>query len=770
MRRAAELLVVVSGLVGASGCTSCSITSDKSPYFGTTERRGKDPHTFYVNNGGEPEYLDPAMAHDTASTSLVESLFEGLVVYGPDAEPTPGVATSWDQTPDNRLFRFHLRDDAKWSDGQPVTAHDFEYAWKRVLTPKTASQAASNLYSLLNGEDFNLGKLKTPREEAPLLDQPETGAHELSKLAKGAHLRVLARSPMKAVSSVTPFDEAPKAGTILTYDPPNAKTKSAEVFTVDGAARAAGDGAWKGKEVRILERLGPVKCNDEDDYFYRVADGDKRGVLPGCLLADAGAKKSFALVASLERLPTFTATKDAAEEKATPGAPEPQGPPLGFVDASLLTDDAAAVGVRATDDHTLEVELKGPTPYFIDLACAATLSPVRRDVIEKFEARGEPDLWTRPENIVSNGTYVLDEWKFRYELTMKRNPHHRLFDKLKIHRVVELEVEELVAGMNLYQAGEIDYIGENSTIPPDYIKFLSTKKDFQRTDYLGTYWYEFNTKKAPTDNVLVRRALNLAVDKQQLVDKVVLGGQSPATHYVPDLTGLGYAARVQADKAKGADPFSTPEYAFDPDHARKLLGEAGYKIVKDGDGFRAEGFPPLEILYNTSEGHKKIAVAIQDMWKRHLGVSVTLRNEEWKVMLKNVRDRNFQVVRFGWIGDYNHPQTYLDTFLTWSPNNRTGWSSPEFDALLARAAATPDPGESIGLYRDAEKMAVDAMAKMPLYFYTKVTLKKPWVKGFHFNVRNQQLVRYLWIDEGWRTNDDNGPAFALEAFPKPGAY
>src|SRR5579871_433010 len=156
-------VVMLLALVLLSACSGCSIANDKSPYFGTTTRVGKDPHTFYTNAGGEPEYLDPGMLHDTASEALVDSLFEGLAAYGPDAEPRPAVASGWDESADHRLFRFHLRGDAKWSDGKPVTAGDFEYAWKRVLQPDTASQSASNLYVLKNGEAFNTGKLKSAK-------------------------------------------------------------------------------------------------------------------------------------------------------------------------------------------------------------------------------------------------------------------------------------------------------------------------------------------------------------------------------------------------------------------------------------------------------------------------------------------------------------------------------------------------------------------------------------------------------------------------------
>lgn len=760
--RAFALATMTVVVVATPGCSGCSVVNDKSEWFGTTDRKGKDPHTFYVNSGGEPEYIDPAMVHDSISESMANNLFEGLAAYGLDAEPTPAVAKSWDQSPDNRLFRFHLRDDAKWSDGKPVTAHDFEYAWKRVLTPVTASLSASNLYILLNGEDFNLGRLKSLAAETAVLKAPAAGAASSQTLPKGTPLRILARSPMVVAAESAPFDAVPEAKG-LGFDPANPKSKAAERITIDGAERSSSGASWKGKEVAVVERLAKVRCNDEDDFFYRVEVDGKSAVLPGCMLQPSTAKGGFALVAPIEKLPTFKAS-----DPVKTGGEAPV--PLGFVPSDGLVDDPRVLGVKATDDHTLEVELAGPAPYFLDLACHATLFPVRKDVIEKFEALHEPDLWTRPENIVSNGPYVLDEWKFRYEITMKRNPQHYLFDKLQIHKIVWVEVEDYLQTISLYQAGEIDYIGENLSLPTDYIKYLATKKDFQKKDFLATYWYEFNTKKAPTDNVLVRRALNLGIDKQQLIDKVVLGGQAAATHYVPDLTGLGYSDAVAADRAAGTDPFVSPDYSFNPEKARELLAQAGYKVLKDGDGFRADGFPPLEILYNTAEGHKKIAVAIQDMWRRNLGISVTLRNEEWKVMLKNVRDRNFQVVRFGWVADYNHPQTYLDTLLSYSPNNRTGWASPRFDDLLREAAANPDTKASIATYREAEKLAVDDMAKMPIYFYTKLTLIKPYVKGFHFNVRNEQLIKYFSIDEGWQSHPGNDAAYPVEVFPKPGTF
>lgn len=751
-------LLVLSLCFSVVGCGR----NDDEPYFGTTTRKNKDPHTFYVNNGSEPEYLDPGMAHDTASSTLINHLFEGLTTYGPNAEPRPAVALSWDQTKDNRLFRFHLRKDAKWTDGKIVTAHDFEYAWKRVLMPKTASQSATALYDLKNGERFNRGFIKSAAKDLVVRDAAESSGRENSTLKEGTPLVILAVSPRKVDTAIAALDAVPEGITEISFDKSDPKSKTPEALRIGKETKGPVDGGgWAGKSARVVKRLAKVQCNGEDDHFFEVEVDGKRGILPGCVLADTGDKQTFSLVAKLEALPTWRADAPAADADDVP---------LGFVESDKLVSDPSVLGVRAKDDFTLEVELKGPTPYFIDLCAHATLFPVRKDILEPFAEKGEPDMWTRPESIVSNGPYQLESWKFRYEMTMVRNPHYYDHDKLQIHRIIWMQVEEYVQTLNLYKSGELDYIGDNLSLPQEYISLLINKKDFQRRESLGTYWYEFNTKTPPTNNVLVRRALNLAVDKVQLAEKLLKARPIPASHYVPESTGLGYSDLVKKDKAEGKDPFSTPDTVFNPERARELLGQAGFPVVKDGERWRAENFPSLELLYNTSEGHKQIAVAVQDMWKRHLGVSVTLRNEEWKVMLKNVRDRNFQVVRFGWIADYNHPQTFLDTLLSFSPNNRTGWSDGNFDRLVKQAALEPNVEASMKLYREAEKVAVDAMPKMPIYFYVKTTLVKPYVRGFFFNERNTHLIKYIWFDDDWQKGEPNKPAYELTSFPTPESF
>jgi oligopeptide transport system substrate-binding protein len=756
--------------LAAAGCSA----NDANPYFGTSSRPDKDIATFYLNNATEPEYLDPGKSSEGVSTALILQLFEGLTTADPrDGHPVQGVATHWDQSDDNRLFRFHLRPDARWSDGKPVTAYDFEYAWRRVLRPATASRSVANLYALKNAELFSAGALKVVARDLTLREGPRDDAPPGEKLTQGTAVRILARSPMKVKTTVAPLAEVPTGATLVNYTPGNAQGTTPEQLSFGGARPPVGPdraGGWKDAIVDVLFAGPPVDCNGAASLWLLVQRGGERGFLPACLLTRTKGGPTMALVERDDDLPTFKPRPETADPAALPPPPR-----AGFVNEEELREDPSVVGVRATSALTLEVELEQPTPYFTDLTSFATLFPVRKDVIEAFEQRGEGDLWFRPGNIVTNGPYALDEWKFRYEITMQRNPFYWNRDKLKVHRIVWLEVDDSRTTMNLYKAGEIDYIGDNLSLPSEYHPLLQTKRDYVRTDYLAIYWYEFNTRKPPLDDVRVRRALNMAVDKEQLVEKVTRGGQQPATHYVPDFTGLGYADAAAADKAAGTDPFAGPDVVYNPERARALMKEAGYEVVKDGDGYRANGCPPIEILLNHGEGQAQIAVTIQAMWKRNLGVTATLQAAEFKVMLKNLREGQFQVLRAGWQGDYNHPHTFLDQFRSSSPQNQTGWGDAAFDTALRRAASTPEPRESIRRYREAEAIAVAAMPRMPLYFYTKSTLVKPWVKGFSPSVRGMHLLQFFWIDplRPLRSPDRAAlrePAFPPMEFPPPGVF
>lgn len=755
----AALSAAVALLV--AGCNA----DDGNPYFGATTRPAKDVATFYTNTSGEPEYLDPGKAADTASAALIDQLFEGLASTHPgDTHPVPGVASSFERSADNRLYRFHLREDAKWSDGKPVTAGDFEYAWKRVLRPATASRLATLLHVVANGELFNRGLLRVVTRDLTLRAEPREGAAAGASLANGTAVEVLSRSPRKVVTGVAPLAAVPAGVRLVNFSKADAKKGTPEQLSLGAGFPpivAAAGNAWKDAEVLVLEAGPEVDCDTVADRWFLVQRGGERGYLPGCVLGKSKEKTSFVLVQRHDRVPTFRA--DAPPRAAAAAV-------RGFMNEADLAEDDRVLGVRSVDDRTLEVELEQATPYFLDLITQPISFPVRRDVVEAFEKRGDPDLWTRPENIVTNGPYTLGEHKFRYEMTMVQNPYYWNRDKLRIHRIVWLEIEDYHPVMNLYKAGEIDYIGDNTALPSEYQPLLRTKKDYRNNVFLTVYWYTLNTRKPPLDDVRVRRALNLAIDKRQIVEKIARGGQMPATHYVPDFTGLGYSEEAAAQKAAGTDIFSGPGMDYDPERARALMKEAGYEPVAIPGGYRADRCPPIEILYNTNEGHRNIAVAVQDMWKRNLGVTATLRNEEFKVLLKNYRDGNFNIVRGGWQAEFNHPQTFLNTFISSSPENQTGWADPAFDAALKEAAATADPKESMKAYRKAEALAMAGMSRIPFYFYTRSTLIKPWVKGFLPIPRGQHLIQYLWIDPDGVHHEGNEFAYLPPELATPGVY
>lgn len=243
--------------------------------------------------------------------------------------------------------------------------------------------------------------------------------------------------------------------------------------------------------------------------------------------------------------------------------------------------------------------------------------------------------------------------------------------------------------------------------------------------YLGTYYYIVNVHKPPFDNVLVRRALALAIDREAIVSHILKGGQLPASTFTPPHTG-GYTAPCSGV------PFDTVE-------ARRLLAAAGF-----GPG--GKPMPAITLLYNTSETHHTVAQAIQQMWARYLGVEVTLVNQEWKVYLASKQRGDFAVARMGWIGDYNDPMTFLDMWLTDGGNNNTGWSNTTYDSLLAAAAAATDQTERFASFGAAEKLLLTELPVLPIYFYTNVYLLNSMVRGWYPNLLNIHNFKYVFLE------------------------
>ena len=394
-------------------------------------------------------------------------------------------------------------------------------------------------------------------------------------------------------------------------------------------------------------------------------------------------------------------------------------------------DDFGEVGVKAPDPLTLVVTLKEPTPYFIQLMDHYSTFAVHRPTVEahgKFTDRFTK--WTRVENMVNNGPFNLEEWLLNRRITMTRSETYWDKDRVRLNKVVFYPTENLVSEERGFRAGQLHYTQE---IPLDKIPVYQAQErsPYVQAPYLGTYFYLVNTNRAPVDNPKVRRALAMSVDRETLARTVLQSSVVPAYSITPPGT-LGYQPPKLFD--------------YDPEGARALLAEAGYP--------NGEGWPGLEIIYNTLESHRKIAVAVQQMWKDALNIEVTISNQEWKVYLDSVSTMNFDVARRGWIGDYVDPNNFLDLYLAGGGNNNTGYADPAYDEIiLTKAPQAKTREERFAAFYEAEKMMMEQTPIIPIYTYTSRHLIHPSVCGLPPNLMDSLNLRYVWLD-GSRTNPE----------------
>ena len=384
------------------------------------------------------------------------------------------------------------------------------------------------------------------------------------------------------------------------------------------------------------------------------------------------------------------------------------------------------LGVKAIDANTFEVTLSEPVPYFYKLLVHPSVSPVPKSAVEKF---GEK--WTQPANIVTNGAYKLKDWVVNERMVLERNPQYWDNAKTVINQVTYLPISSEVTDVNRYRSGEIDMTYNNMPIE----LFQKLKKEIPKEvhvdPYLCTYYYEINNQKAPFTDVRVRTALKLALDRDIIVNKVKNQGDLPAYSYTPPYT----------DGAKLTEPdwFKQTQEQRNAE-AKKLLAEAGYTADK-----------PLtfSLLYNTSDLHKKLAIAVASIWKKNLGANVKLENQEWKTFLDSRHQGTFDVARAGWCADYNEPTSFLNTMLSDSSNNTAHYKSPAFDKLIGDTLKTTDEAQRTELYSKAELQLDKDSAIVPVYYYVNARLVKPWVGGYtgkdpldNISVKNLYIIKH----------------------------
>ena len=515
--------LVAAGVLAALMAGNVAVAADVPAGVTLAEKQ-----TLVRNNGSEVQSLDPHKIEGVPESNISRDLFEGLLVSDLDGHPAPGVAESWDNK-DAKVWTFHLRKDAKWSDGTPVTAQDFVYSWQRSVDPNTASPYASYLqYGHIAGID------------------------------------------------------------------------------------------------EILEGKKPI------------------------------------------------------------------------------TD----LGVKAIDDHTLEVTLSEPVPYFYKLLVHPSTSPVPKAAIEKF---GEK--WTQPGNIVTNGAYTLKDWVVNERIVLERSPTYWNNAKTVINQVTYLPIASEVTDVNRYRSGEIDMTYNNMPIEL-FQKLKKEIPDEVHVDpYLCTYYYEINNQKPPFNDVRVRRALYLTVDRQLIAQKV-LGLRTPATTLTPPEV-KGFSATTFDELQK---PMSE-RVAM----AKALLKQAGY-----------DASHPLrfELFYNKYDLHEKTAIALSSEWKKWLGAQVTLRTMEWKTYLDARRAGDFMLSRQSWDATYNDASSFLNTLKSDSEENVGHWKNAQYDALLNQATQITDATKRNALYQQAEVIINQQAPLIPIYYQPLIKLLKPYVGGF----------------------------------------
>ena len=510
---------------------------------------GLEKQIYHHGNGSEPQGIDPHIVTGVPEHHILISLCEGLTIPNPNPKVSdgyiPGTAESWSISDDGKEYIFNLNKNAKWSNGNPVTAYDFVWSWKRILTASLGSQYPDMLYYLVGAFEYHNGQIDN-------------------------------------------FDE---------------------------------------------------------------------------------------------------------------------------------------VGVKALDTHTLKVNLKNPTPFFIGLLSHYSTWPVHKETVLKHgdidDRNGE---WTRPGNFVCNGPFQLKTWELNNKIVVEKNPHYYDASMVRLNEIHYYPVSNVMTEDRMFRAGQLHLTSSMPTQKcPIYIE--EKNPNLKIDPYMGTYFYRINTENETLSDVRVRKALAYSIDRQLLVDKVTQCGQIPAYSFTPP-------------GSNGYQP--STEIPYDPVLAKQLLAEAGYSSDNP--------FPKLEILFNTNEGHRKVALAIQQMWQNELGIEVELVNQDWKVYLSREMVGDFQISRAGWIGDYEDPNTFLDLMRPNRGNNKTGWENMDFDALVEEANTINDQEKRYELLNEAEKILIDNMPIIPLYTYVRVYQLSPDVKGFNPHILDHHHPKFIYLE------------------------
>ena len=388
------------------------------------------------------------------------------------------------------------------------------------------------------------------------------------------------------------------------------------------------------------------------------------------------------------------------------------------------TTDFSTVGAAALDARTLVVTLAHPAPYFLQILLNSPWRPINvRAIAAVGDAyrRGTP--WTRPGNLVSSGPFVLKEWKPHQHILVEKSPTYWDRTTVRLNAIRFYPTDSTDSEERAYRAGQLH---ATWALPLSKVRPLQREKSpALRIDAnLETYFFRLNVRRAPLADARIRRALALAIDRENIASNILPGGRQAAPTFVPPLL-QGYTP-----PARRAHDLAT---------ARQLLIAAGHP--------GGAGLPTIEILYNNSEILRLVAEAIQQMWRRDLGLDVRLVNQEYKVVFASRRAGDYQVLLGSWTADYLDATTFLDMWRSDSGNNHTGWTDPAYDALSNRAKTIADPAARAAVLAEAESLVLDAAPIIPIYFNTHVYLLHPAVKGWHPTPMDHSDYRYVWLEQ-----------------------
>ncbi|HEU5079284.1 MAG TPA: peptide ABC transporter substrate-binding protein [Opitutaceae bacterium] len=399
-------------------------------------------------------------------------------------------------------------------------------------------------------------------------------------------------------------------------------------------------------------------------------------------------------------------------------------PVAGAEDFNLgKTKDFSTVGVRVLDPHTLQLTLARPTPYFLAITSHQAWFPVHRATLEKFGgAFDRSGSWTKPQNFVCNGPYVLEEWLPDQRLVLKKNPKYWNAAQTKAQRVVFFPIANSQVEESNFRTGQMHITYD---VLPDRIDtYLKENKELIRVDpFLETYFLRFNVTRPPFTDKRVRQALARAIDREAIAKSVMRGSRVPAYCMTPPKTaGYTCSARIPTDY----------------NEARRLLAEAGFPGGK--------GFPKMEIQMDADPINLVVFEAIQQMWRKELNIDVSLTQMEFRVYLDNMHHLAYQMTRSRWVGDYNDPETFSDLFISNSGNNDTGWKNPEYDALIAQAGMERDDEKRFAILQKAEALLLDEAPVAPIFFGTRTYLISPHVKGWVPSLLGIHRYQTVWLE------------------------